>query len=124
MFRVIKNLAKMVTSMKSPFTPLADAKDWEELLARSNTEPVIVFKHSSTCPISAAAYAEMSQVEKDVRLVVVQRARDVSREVERRTGVRHESPQAFVFRNGEAVWSASHWDITADAVGRLLREHG
>jgi bacillithiol system protein YtxJ len=123
MFRVIKNIAKMVTSMKSPFTPIADAKDWEDLLARSNTEPVIVFKHSSTCPISAAAYAEMARLESDVRLLVVQRARDLSREIATSTGVRHESPQTIILRNGQAVWNASHWSIKAEAVETAFRRY-
>ncbi len=102
--------------MKKQFTPVDDTKTLEELLVRSHTEPVIVFKHSTTCPISAAAYAEMSEVSNDVSLVVVQRARDVSREIEARTGLRHESPQTIILRNGEAVWNASHWSIKAKTV--------
>jgi len=111
--------------METQFTSINDTRSLDELLAQSHTAPVVLFKHSLTCPISSAAYEEMARLKTPPRvgLVVVQRARDVSREVERRTGVRHESPQAFVFRNGEAVWSASHWDVTADAVGRVLREH-
>ena len=56
----------------------------------------------------------------DVNLVIVQRARELSQEIARRTGVRHESPQALVVRNGEVVWNASHYDITADAVRAAL----
>jgi bacillithiol system protein YtxJ len=65
----------------------------------------------------------MSEVANEVSLVVVQRARDVSSEIASRTGVRHESPQAIVLRNGEAVWSASHYDITSDAVEQALRKN-
>ena len=106
--------------MKKQFTPVDDKKTLEELLVRSHTEPVIVFKHSTTCPISAAAYAEMSEVSNDVSLVVVQSARDVSREIEARTGLRHESPQALVLRSGEVVWNASHYDITEEAVKQAV----
>jgi bacillithiol system protein YtxJ len=124
MLDVIKNLAKMVASkMTNQFTPVADTKAWEDLLARSHTEPVIVFKHSSTCPVSAAAYAEMSQVENDVQLVVVQRARELSREIETQTGVQHQSPQAIILRNGQAVWNASHWNIKADVVEDAFRQY-
>ena len=56
-------------------------------------------------------------------MIVVQTARNVSREVEARTGVRHESPQAIVLRNGAAVWNASHFDITAEAVTEALKAH-
>src|ERR687884_1617780 len=102
--------------MENHFVPVADTKSVDELLARSFSEPVIIFKHSSTCPISAGAYREMSRLNHEIALVVVQRARDVSREVEARTGIQHESPQAIILRNGKPVWSASHWSIRTDAV--------
>jgi bacillithiol system protein YtxJ len=109
--------------MGDHFTQITDRQALEQLLARSHAGPVVVFKHSSTCPISSHAYKQMSQVERDVTLVVVQRARDLSGEIESVTGVRHESPQAIVLRNGEAVWSASHFDITARAVEEAARQH-
>ncbi len=109
--------------MEKQFITVTDADELERLLAQSHSEPVIVFKHSTTCPISGAAYQEMSHLDGEVALVVVQRAREVSRAVEARTGVRHESPQAIVLRNGQSVWSASHWNVTSDAVERAFREH-
>jgi bacillithiol system protein YtxJ len=109
--------------MGDRFTKIADADALEQALARSNDAPVILFKHSTTCPISSAAYEQMSRVESDVSLVVVQRAREVSTEIASRTGIRHESPQAIVLRNGKAVWSASHFDITAKAVEQAVREN-
>lgn len=109
--------------MKTDFRKIADAKELDELLARSNEAPVVVFKHSMTCPISSAAYQEMLKFDGEVALVVVQRAREVSREVEARTGVQHESPQAIVLRNGQAVWSASHWKVTSEAVSRAVRDN-
>ncbi|HEV2707899.1 MAG TPA: bacillithiol system redox-active protein YtxJ [Pyrinomonadaceae bacterium] len=109
--------------MENRFVPVADNQELEQLIARSHDAPVLLFKHSSTCPISATAYKEMTKLTREIALVVVQRSRDVSREIEARTGVRHESPQALVLRHGEAVWSASHWNVTADAVERALEEH-
>ena len=112
-----------MASMKNQFTPVADTKALEDLLARSHNEPVILFKHSSMCPISSAAYAEMKRVPNDVSLVVVQQARDLSREIEARTGIQHESPQAIILRNGRAVWNASHWSIKADAIEDAFRQY-
>lgn len=105
------------------FVPVADTKTLDNLLARSHDAPVVLFKHSETCPISAAAYRQMSRLAGEVSLVVVQRAREVSREVEKRTGVQHESPQTIILRHGQAVWSASHFSITADAVESAVREN-
>ena len=93
------------------------------MFSLSHERPVILFKHSLTCPISSAAYQEMSGFTGDVGLIVVQRARDVSREVESLTGIRHESPQAILLRNGRPVWNASHWRITRSAVEDAVRAH-
>ena len=109
--------------MEANFSPVSDAAALEELFTRSNTEPVLLFKHSTACPISARAYSQMTAVKTPVSIVVVQKSRDVSREVEQRTGVRHETPQALVIRNGRAVWNASHFDITSDVVEQAVHEN-
>jgi bacillithiol system protein YtxJ len=109
--------------MGNQFTQITDTQALEQLLARSHDAPVVLFKHSSTCPISSAAYEQMSKVNEEVSLLVVQRARDVSKEVETRTGIRHESPQTIVLRNGQAVWNASHFDITAGAVEKAVQKN-
>lgn len=109
--------------MRDKFSALANIETLDELTAASQNGPVVLFKHSSTCPISSAAYREMSRLAAPVSMVVVQQSRAVSREVEARTGIRHESPQAIILRGGRAVWSASHYDITAEEVERALAEH-
>lgn len=109
------------------FTPVTDAEALDELLARSHAAPVILFKHSTTCPISSHAHRQMSQVATgaagQISLVVVQRARELSRRVAEQTGIQHQSPQTIVLRNGGVVWSASHFDITTEAVEQAVREH-
>jgi bacillithiol system protein YtxJ len=109
--------------MGTNFSQVEDAAALEELLARSHKGPVLLFKHSNSCPISARAYRQMQEVKVPVSIVVVQKSRDLSREVESRTGVQHETPQALVLRNGQAVWSASHFDVTSDAVEQAMREN-
>ena len=112
----------------APFVTIDEPFALEELFVHSYNEPVLIFKHSTTCPISAHAYREMSRLDagpaRQIFLVVVQTARPLSNEIARRTGVRHESPQAIVLSRGEAVWTASHYDITAAEVERAVRENG
>jgi bacillithiol system protein YtxJ len=108
--------------METNFNPVSDADALEELFARSNETPVLLFKHSNACPISARAYRQMEEIKTPVSIVVVQKSRDVSREVEERTGIRHETPQALILRNGQVVWSASHFDITADVVEQAVKK--
>jgi bacillithiol system protein YtxJ len=102
------------------FLPLTDSASLSTILSRSETEPVIIFKHSNSCPISGTAYDEMVKSKIPMSLIVVQEARSVSNEVESRTGVRHESPQVLIVRGGKVVWSASHGGVKAAAVQKAL----
>jgi bacillithiol system protein YtxJ len=107
--------------MENHLIKITDTKAFEDLVQRSIQKPVVIFKHSLTCPISASAFEQMSRYKGDVALVEVQRARSLSNEIEQRLGVRHESPQIIVLRNGQVVWDASHFKITADAVADAVR---
>ena len=106
-----------------PFVPLHSVGSLDELFLLSSERPVVLFKHSLTCPISSAAYQQMQRLTREVWLIVIQQSPDTSAEIGRRTGVRHESPQVIIIRNGTAVWSATHWSITADAVERAVEEN-
>lgn len=108
--------------MENHFVKITDKKSFEELANRSKERPVIIFKHSLTCPISAAAYEQMAEFGGEVALIEVQRARDLSTEIENRFGIAHESPQVIVLRNGQVVWSASHFKITSAAVDDAVRQ--
>lgn len=105
------------------FTQISRADELESLFEQSNDESVILFKHSLTCPISHAAYEEMSRLDRDtVNLIVVQDARSVSNEIAQRTGIKHESPQILILRGGEVAFHSSHYDITKAAVLRALED--
>lgn len=110
--------------MEGGFVPLPDTDALDGLLARSHDAPVLLFLHDPYCPISRRAWGEMQQLAEqplaDAYLVNVSRQHDLSDAIAARTGVRHESPQALVLRDGEAVWDASHFSITAQAVGSAL----
>ena len=109
--------------MDAHFNPVQDTAALEQLFELSKMRPVLLFKHSNACPISARAYRQMQDVKTPVSILVVQDSRDASREVAERTGIRHETPQALILRNGRVVWNASHFDITADVVEQAVREN-
>jgi len=109
-------------AVKNCFVKITDIRSLEEMKDRSRERAIVIFKHSLTCPISAGAYEQMAEFEGEVVLVEVQRARALSTEIENRLGVMHESPQVIVLRNGQVVWNASHFRITADAVAEAVRE--
>ena len=93
----------------------------DALLARSAQEPVVIFKHSLTCPISRSVHDDVTGYDGEIALVIVQKAQELSKEIAARTGVRHESPQALVLRDGRAVWHAAHYDITAEDLQKAVQ---
>jgi len=96
---------------------LKTAAHLEEIIALSQTQPVLVFKHSRTCPISQNAYAQVKRAQErglltlPVFCLVVQDARSIANEVARRWGIRHESPQVLLVYRDKVVYHASHWGI-------------
>jgi bacillithiol system protein YtxJ len=104
------------------FVELRDKDSLDRFLAQSNGAPAIIFKHSNSCGISAGAYEEMSRLNSQVGLVTVQTARDLSNDIEARTGVEHHTPQVFIIRDGKVLWTASHGRISAASVAAALIE--
>lgn len=98
------------------FISIEDKTALDRFLAEANGGAVVILKHSNTCGVSNRAYGEMSSFEGHVGLITVQEARDVSDEIERRTGVPHETPQLLILRNEKVVFSASHFQVKAETV--------
>jgi bacillithiol system protein YtxJ len=104
---------------------LHQERDLEQLLERSHTDPVVIFKHSTQCSRSAAAYEEYQSFISDhpntpCGTVLVIEDRPLSNTFEDRFGIRHESPQAIVFSKGQPVWYANHWKVTAQALEEAI----
>ncbi len=114
--------------MKENLIELDTVEELDKAIAQSHERPVIVFKHSTTCPISSRAFREfesfleVASPAAAYSLITIQRSRDVSNEAAARLSVAHESPQAILIRNGRPVWSASHFDITEATLTRALTE--
>ena len=107
--------------MGNQFVRVKDTQSFEALTKRSAEQPIVIFKHSLTCPISSAAYEQMTRYDGEVTLIEVQVARQLSNEIESRLGVPHESPQVIVVSKGKVAWDASHFKITAEAVAAAVR---
>jgi bacillithiol system protein YtxJ len=113
--------------MHPNLTALQRVDDLDRLLADSQAQAVLLFKHSYTCGISAEALDELithlNDEVADVRyaMVTVQTHRDVSNAVSAKLGVRHETPQALLVKNGRVVWSASHFRVNAAELSKALR---
>ena len=107
---------------------LRQDQDLEQLLERSKTDPVFIFKHSMSCGISAQAYEEFTNFTEGLPdlycgVVEVVENRKLSNAIAERFGVRHESPQALLIKDGRIVWQASHWSITSDSLSDALKSY-
>jgi bacillithiol system protein YtxJ len=80
----------------------------------------LLYLHDPWCPISSRAFRQLDSLGGDVRIVDVDAHPELAPAVEAMTGVRHESPQIILLRDGAPIWSASHFAITTDAVRRAL----
>jgi bacillithiol system protein YtxJ len=112
-------------------THLSDLDMLEAAIAESLERPVLLFKHSRTCGISMEALDELhthiehgqARTNAVYKMITVQSHRGVSETVAKRLGIRHETPQAILLRDGRPVWNASHFRITAAEIGRVLAEN-
>lgn len=108
----------------TPFHVLTSDADWEDALSQSEDTPVLIFKHSSTCPVSTNAHQEMQTlVEEDsvpAYKVVVQDQRAISNMIESDLGVRHETPQAILLDDRSPVFNTSHFNVTVDTLRKEL----
>jgi bacillithiol system protein YtxJ len=116
--------------MHPDLRPLQHVDELHRLLAESESRPVLLFKHSHTCGVSWEALDELMAHLNERRphgflpeyaMVTVQTHRAVSNAIAQKLGVRHETPQALLVRNGRVVWSASHFRVTAAAVEDAIR---
>ena len=108
-------------------THLSDLDMLEAAIAESLERPVLLFKHSRTCGISMEAFDELqahvaehaANAPASYKVITVQSHRHVSDELTARFGIRHETPQAILLRDGRPIWNASHFRITARELARV-----
>ncbi len=90
--------------------------------ALQSGQPVVLYKHSSTCPFSSRAQVEIERLEwaddPQVFTVTVQQNRALSTELAERLHIEHQTPQAVVFIDGKPVFQGWRDEITTDAIRR------
>jgi len=98
--------------------PLTTATQLAEIKEESASKPVVIFKHSTRCSISAVAKSrlERAQAPEEISFYYLDliRFRDISNKIADDFNVPHESPQVLLIRNGECIYDESHSGITMD----------
>ena len=98
-----------------------------DIVRESEDQTVLIFKHSTSCSISAAAKSRLERQWADAGLENVKlyyldllRYRPISNEIAEKFGVRHESPQLLLIQQGECRYDASHMGIRLSDVQSQL----
>jgi bacillithiol system protein YtxJ len=104
---------------------LTSVEQLDEIEKLSMNQAVVIFKHSTTCGISAAAKARLEAVpfshDKGLFYYLdLLTYRPVSNMVAEKFGVVHQSPQIIVMKNGKAVQNNSHHAINGDLVNKWV----
>ena len=89
----------------------------------SGKKPQLIYKHSSSCGISGMVLNRLEGmlqgdgIGADCYFLDVRRQREISDAIAAQYGVRHESPQLLIIKNGDVIASASHGAITGLDLG-------
>jgi bacillithiol system protein YtxJ len=108
---------------------LKDSKQLEEIVAESKKRPVLIYKHSTRCSISRAAFDRLERKWDVLAIGSVKRYfldlisyREISNKIAEMFQVEHHSPQILVISNGRSVLDLSHYDIDFDEIKSVLKD--
>jgi bacillithiol system protein YtxJ len=112
-------------ALKDRITFLSSPEQVDQFLAAHKT--AAIFK-AGTCHKTPSAFEHVQahfEGRDDLPLGIIRvvEARAASNHVEKIAGVRHESPQLLLFKDGKPVFDRDNWDITAEAVAEGLQDH-
>ena len=101
--------------------------DVDAVLKASEGKQILILKHSASCPISARGKREVDRfIEEnngvEAYLVVVQPQQPVSNELAEKLGVKHETPQVLLVKDGKAVKVWNHWSIRKKEIGKAVAD--
>lgn len=101
------------------WTNLTSIEQLGEIDQISNTTPVVIFKHSTRCSISAASLSRMERKWDNAKsgglkpfYLDLIAHRDISNEIASRYGIEHQSPQVLLIHQGKCVYDTSHFGIS------------
>ncbi len=107
---------------------LRDVNSYNQLLEDSTQKPLVIFKHSTRCPISSMALdrfmdsvSDISEISNLVMIDVID-DRSTSLYAADELGVMHQSPQIIVIHNRKAIYDNSHNGIQGKTVLEILQK--
>ena len=95
---------------------------------KQDAKPIIIFKHSTRCPVSTMARRnvelEAVLVPENVPTYFLDliKFRDISNQIAEKWDVKHESPQVLLIHGETCIYHASHNDISIAEIVRKINE--
>lgn len=107
-----------ITERKLDWTYLTDLGQLNDINIHSNSEPALIFKHSTRCSISRMALKQFENEFKSSSKVALYfldllENRPISAAISTQFNVVHQSPQLLLIKNGVTVYTVSHSAIDA-----------
>lgn len=91
----------------------------DRLVTESKENPIVIFKHSTSCSISAMALNRLERSWDDKEMIEVKAYyldlisyREISNMIVEKFGVMHQSPQILIIKDGKCVYDESHMGIS------------
>ena len=95
-------------------------KQIEDAVNASYQKYQIIFKHSTTCPVSSMAKIRLESKwdlnNVDAHFLDLLSYRSISNYIAESLEVHHESPQLLLLKNGDVIYDSSHLDISVDEI--------
>ena len=104
------------------WTRLERQEQFDEMEKISETKPVLIFKHSTSCGISAMIFDRLKggsdklTAEVAVFYLDLLSFRPISNEVAARYNILHQSPQVLLLKNGKVDYHKSHHSVSPEAI--------
>ena len=111
-------------ALKDRITFLKTPEQVDQFLA---AHPAAVIFKAGVCHKTPSAFEHVEKQlggreDLPVGIIRVVENRPASNHVERITGIRHESPQIVLFKDGKPVFDRDNWDITEEALAEALQD--
>lgn len=116
------------TTNTLPWIQLESVEQLNDVLKTTFDKPVLLFKHSTRCGISAMVLRSFESTWSSgselcgLYFLDLLNHREISNEIEKLTGITHQSPQAIVLKGSEIIYDASHSSIEARRIESILKK--
>jgi len=124
--QIINKVVKNIKKMNKIWSNLTEEKQIAEIMDLSSSIPVYIFKHSTTCGISAQAKENVELSFRNTNksflfyYLDLLKFRTVSNEVASTLNVHHQSPQLILIHDGQVIFTTSHHKIKATIIEESL----